>query len=183
MHWALQCALANAVFSGEEHCGEEMSRRRTILPNVQCTVYIVHWQSRLILLSLILHPVSQASHAPNHQKSWFWLMTNVLQQNTDEIFFILGAEKMVKMSVTLQILKAKKSLPIKFNDWYAKKLEVYGAKLRKKDNGRQTEANQRRRPPGTEGAEIWANKSMMSSSNVEAPPKVWVSSYEDSNAS
>ena len=41
-------------------------------------------QSRLILLSLILHPVSQASHAPNHQKSWFWLMTKVIQQNTDQ---------------------------------------------------------------------------------------------------
>ena len=32
-------------------------------------------QSRLILLSQILHAVSPTSHAPNPQKSWFWLMT------------------------------------------------------------------------------------------------------------
>ena len=132
-------------------------------------------QSRLILLSLILHPVSQASHAPNHQKSWFWLMTKVIQQNTDQKRWLkwVSHHKSCK-----QLIFTNNQISM----IGTQKMRSIQGKM-KKDNGRQTEANQRRRPPGTEGAEIWANKSMMSSSNVEAPPKVWVSSYEDSNAS
>ena len=161
MHLALQCALANAVFSGQEHCVEEMSRRRTISPNSPFT----DSPSCLTSITCTKPPKVMILINDKSDTTKYW------------------SEKMVKMSVTSQILQAINfHQQSNFNDWCTQKMRRIQSKM-KKDNGRQTEANQRRRPPGTEGAEIWANKSMMSSSNVEAPPKVWVSSYEDSNAS
>ena len=74
MHWSTQCALNG---------GWEMSRRWSCYAiqyndvglATQYNTTTLVGQSRLILLSQILHAVSPTSDAPNPQKSWFWLMT------------------------------------------------------------------------------------------------------------